>query len=263
MADSDQYNDEYQFADLDSIEPNAEEGEGASAEASSEEIPKKNDRKFLEPQNIKRNALIVVVGFFILIMLYKWLSSGTSPQKLVEPVPTPVTQPKEAIVPIVSETSQQKTLTENVASENQKISALELAEQNLRTDVSTINEQLATITNNLNTMNTKMVELNGIITNLSNKIDQQSREMEQKAVAQRQVKRAYYPSRHVHTPYNKYYIQAVIPGRAWLIAMNGTTLTVREGTVIPGYGMVKLIDSSQGRVLTSSGQIIKFSQNDS
>jgi intracellular multiplication protein IcmG len=148
-------------------------------------------------------------------------------------------------------------------SENQKISALELGEQNIRSDISTMNEQLASITNNLNAMNTKMAELNGIMTNLSNKIEQQSREIEQKVVTQRQTKRAYYPSHPAHGKYNKYYIQAVIPGRAWLMAMNGATLTVREGTLVPGYGMVKLIDPNQGRVLTSSGQVIKFSQNDS
>ncbi|MBA3536672.1 MAG: type IV secretion protein IcmG, partial [Tatlockia sp.] len=60
-----------------------------------------------------------------------------------------------------------------------------------------------------------------------------------------------------------YFIQAIIPGRAWLIATNGSTITVREGTRIAGWGVVKLIDPIQGRVLTSSGRIIRFSQRDS
>jgi intracellular multiplication protein IcmG len=63
--------------------------------------------------------------------------------------------------------------------------------------------------------------------------------------------------------YSRYNIQAVIPGRAWLIATNGATLTVSQGTAIPGYGIVKLIDPVQGKVTTSSGQIIRFSQEDS
>jgi len=261
MADSDQYNDEYQFADLDSMEPNAADEGEHSAEAGSEALSKKNERTFLEPRNIKRNAVIAVVGLLILIVIYKWLSSGTAPQKMEEP--TPVITPVQAIAPIPTQTTQEKSVSVSDVAENQKIAALELGEQNISSDISTINEQLASITNNVNAMNTKMAELSGIITNLSNKIEQQAREIEQKAVIQRKMKRTYYPSRHVHGEYNKYYIQAVIPGRAWLIAINGATLTVREGTIIPGYGMVKLIDSSQGRVLTSSGQIIKFSQNDS
>ena len=60
-----------------------------------------------------------------------------------------------------------------------------------------------------------------------------------------------------------YYIQAVIPGRAWLVSSQGLTITVREGTSVPGYGIVKLIDPNQGRILTSSGRTITFSQQDS
>jgi intracellular multiplication protein IcmG len=32
---------------------------------------------------------------------------------------------------------------------------------------------------------------------------------------------------------------------------------------LPGYGTVKYIDASQGMVLTSSGRVIRFSQDDS
>ena len=77
------------------------------------------------------------------------------------------------------------------------------------------------------------------------------------------------PKRVVHhinkpsAPPIHYYIQAVIPGRAWIIATNGSTLTVREGTNIAGYGIVRLIDPLDGRIVTSSGQIIRFSQEDS
>lgn len=262
MADSDQYNDEYQFADLDTIEPN-EAGEGEpSAETRSEELSKKDERKYFEPQNLKRNAAIAVGGLIFIIILYKWLSASPIPQKIVEPDITPVkvVKPMESIAPASTPEKMPPMIDNNVS---QKISALELGEQNMRTDISTINEQLASMTNNLNAMNTKLAELSGMVTNLSSKLDQQIKVIEQKAVVQRQMKRTYYPSHHVRAPYNKYYLQAVIPGRAWLMATSGATLTVREGTNIPGYGMVKLIDPSQGRVLTSSGQTIKFSQNDS
>ena len=58
-------------------------------------------------------------------------------------------------------------------------------------------------------------------------------------------------------------LQAIIPGRAWLNCSNGETLTVRQGTKIINYGVVRYIDAASGRVLTSSGQIITFSQEDS
>jgi len=65
------------------------------------------------------------------------------------------------------------------------------------------------------------------------------------------------------TPPAQYFLQAIIPGRAWLISTNGDTVTVREGTRISSYGVVRFIDAKRGRVLTSSGQVIRFSQEDS
>lgn len=267
MADSDQYNDEYQFADLDSMEPSEVVEEEPSVKESSEELTKPNKKTYFEPQHLKRNALIAVGGLIFLIIIYKWLSSGSAPKKMVEPTPTPI--PIQAIKPTASPTPAAPELSQEKAQSvvdnqlTQKIAAIELSEQNMRTDISTINEQLAMMTNNLNAMSTKITELSGIVANLSQKIDQEVKVIEQKAAVQRPIQRTYYPRHHTHGEYHKYYLQAVIPGRAWLIATTGSTLTVREGTMIPGYGIVKLIDPNQGRVLTSSGHIIKFSQNDS
>ena len=107
-----------------------------------------------------------------------------------------------------------------------------------------------------------MTELNGVIANLSAKVDQQSREIEGLTIRRQEANKVYHRGAQA-THFPKYHIQAVIPGRAWLIATNGATLTVREGTAVAGYGMVRLIDPSQGRVTTSSGQVIRFSQEDS
>jgi intracellular multiplication protein IcmG len=109
----------------------------------------------------------------------------------------------------------------------------------------------------------KMAELNQVITQLNAKLETQSQVIERLTV--RTAPKPPKP-RVLNGFLNqrlKYYVQAVIPGRAWLIATNGATLTVREGTLISGYGVVKLIDPTQGRVLTSSGRIIRFSQSDS
>ena len=58
-------------------------------------------------------------------------------------------------------------------------------------------------------------------------------------------------------------LQAIIAGRAWLVCSNGETLTVRQGTQVYNYGEVRYIDAISGQVLTSSGQTITFSQEDS
>jgi intracellular multiplication protein IcmG len=104
-------------------------------------------------------------------------------------------------------------------------------------------------------------ELNRMIAALSDKLDSQAKTIE--SLAAKPVVRKTHPIVGRNKPLVQYNIQAVIPGRAWIVATNGTTLTVREGSKVPGYGLVKLIDPNQGRVITSSGRVIRFSQEDS
>ncbi len=260
MADDDQYNDEYQFADLDEMSPHPEEeSEGASTTPA---IESEGASGGYPTKNIKRNALIALAVVVVVMLLYKLASSVFSEKKMdIEDVAPPVTvQAPISVEPSVPSpvAPPATTVDPNVS---QKLSALEVSQQSMRSDVSSIGEQLNTLSANVSSLTAKIADLNGIITNLSAKVDEQSREIEQITI-RREAKRVHAVKHHV-ARYPKYYIQAVIPGRAWLIASNGATLTVREGTTIAGYGTVKLIDPKQGRVATSSGQVIKFSQEDS
>lgn len=259
MADHDQYNDEYQYADLDSMNPDAaEENENTEIKPPSES---KASGDPLETYNIKRNALIVVGVVLAIMILYKLIGAIFSDKKV------PV---KQTIIPVVVSksiadqppiTPSQPPLTSSDTKITEVLSTLDAGQQSMQTEISAVSGQLGGITNSINDMTAKIAELNGIIANLNAKVEEQSREMEKVAI--RHVSKKVSGVRYTVRPNLKYHIQAVIPGRAWLIATNGSTLTVREGTLISGYGMVKLIDPNQGRVTTSSGQVIKFSQEDS
>lgn len=264
MADKDQSNDEYQFADLDAVGSEAIDSP-VDSEVNVEDTSVK-DKGFgdLEKSSIKRNALIVIAIIVVMLLLYKFVGAFFSKKEMPEssnapiamttqvPVqPSPVVQPSVSMAPSTMDSETKE-----------KISAITTSQQTMRSDIASIGNQLNDISGNLNTMVAKLTELNGLVLSLSAKVDAQSHEIERLMV--RHVERPVrHVRRHAARQYLKYNIQAVIPGRAWLIATNGTTLTVREGTVIPGYGMVKLIDPNQGRITTSSGQIIKFSQADS
>ena len=261
MADNDQYNDEYQFADLDSMGPDAGDqvDEGGDKVASEPGVPEEHH----EETNIKRNALIALAVVVLLMVLYKLVGFIFSEKKMA--VKTQIT-PVTVSTPINTQPQPTSSVPEAPASSSntkisQELTTLDAGQQSMRSDISSVNGQLVGITTSLNDMTAKLAELNGIIANLSAKVDEQSREIERVTV-RREIKKINY-SRHNIMPRLRYNIQAVIPGRAWLIASNGSTLTVREGTLISGYGMVKLIDPNQGRVTTSSGQVIKFSQEDS
>lgn len=271
MADQDKYNDEYHFSDLEGLNP---AGDDETEVTHTETI---TERKFNEPSNIRRNALIVIGLILLAMILYKFLGSYFSQRQLAvkDPASIPV-QPQ----PQTSTTSTTTTSTpsqvpqapsvvvQNPASPldspqlDQKISSLEVGQQSMRSEVESMNSQLGGINSNLSNLSNQINQLHLIITSLSAKLDAQSKVIEHLTIVKKPapvIKKVV--RKVVRTP--RYFIQAVIPGRAWLIAPNGSTLTVREGTALPGYGTVTLIDPNQGKITTSSGQIIRFSQDDS
>lgn len=52
-------------------------------------------------------------------------------------------------------------------------------------------------------------------------------------------------------------IHAIIPGRVWLKAPDGSTFTVTTGENIPGYGKAMVIDAPSASVVTSSGVVLR------
>ena len=127
-------------------------------------------------------------------------------------------------------------------------------------------------------------ELNTNIAALSKSVQQTATEMQKQTVMQQRViqhlqseqlaqqntpaipadfshhkaKRSNTHSHGRHVTAAGYYIQAIIPGRAWIKSTDGTIVTIVQGNVIPGYGRVLRVDSERGNVVTSSGRIIRF-----
>lgn len=268
MADNDQNDDEYKFAELDSLDNdpmgNQEQGLDHSQPSGS--------NRFSDKKDIKRNALIAIGVIVFIMVMYKIIGSFFSgktevtPKPSIPPVTEVTTQPVQTTVtqtPVqqVQQVQQQPVISESDTELKNKVSSIEASQQNVRAEVSSLSEQLTTVSNNINNLNSQIASLNQTVNNLANQLARQSEEIGV-LMARTQPKQIKPVVRNVSQPII-YYIQAVIPGRAWLIGSNGSTLTVREGTKIAGYGVVKLIDSIQGRVLMSSGRIIRFSQEDS
>lgn len=259
MADDEQYSDEYQFADMDAVTPDSTE-EGASTPNEGEAKP---PASVWNNPDLKRKALIaggVVIVLIVALKVVGIFSGGkkeaVQPKKTA-PVVAQVTAKPTVITPIVPVVTPEASFSIKV---NDKLALLDETQQTMRTDISAVNTQVGEVNQNLQTLLSKIADLNGVIQILSAKVDDQSHEIEQLTVRKKPVKK---PSVRRARSMPTFHLQAVIPGRAWLIATNGATLTVREGSVIAGYGIVKLIDATDGRVTTSSGQVIRFAQNDS
>lgn len=59
-----------------------------------------------------------------------------------------------------------------------------------------------------------------------------------------------------------YRIRAIVPGRVWLDAADGSSVTLAVGDKLAGYGNVKVIDHEQEMVVMSNGSIIQYGLGD-
>lgn len=263
MADNDQYNDEYQFTDVDPTET------GLFDETEGHESPESSKSTGINaPTDVKRNALIVIVFVIVAMILYKFLGSYFSTQKPTvkpeikkverQPVkPIVVTTPEKLAAP-----KQRPMSTISSSEVSQKLSTIEVTQQTLRADVDTFGNQLTGVSSNVSDVAGQIERLNRMVASLLDKVESQSHDID-RLLARTKPRRVKRPVAKIKRKRLTYSVQALIPGRAWLIASNGSTITVREGSSVPGYGKVKLIDPNQGRVLTSSGRVIRFNQTDS
>lgn len=264
MADNDQNNDEYRFVEEDNLDTDITDNTG-SAEAPGHHI-------ISNPTNIKRNAIIaIIIVVFIMIMykLFGYVFSKKPDDVALNPPISVVTQattsptPGPTVVTPIPVSSMVQPVEEETSSElARRIAAMELSQENVRTEVGTVSQQVGTVNNNINNLNTQLANLNQVINTLTSQLAKQSDEIADLRVRLKPKHKVKTIFKVTSTPVS-YYIKAVIPGRAWLIGTNGSTLTVREGTKIAGYGVVKLIDPLEGRVLMNSGRVIRFSQEDS
>lgn len=272
MADNDKNNDEYEFSELDSFDEHSMDEDSSSKPSTSKPASLSDGR------DVKRNAFIAVMVIILAMVIYKlvgWFHVGknnhnksdqaliTPAQPISPPIPRSIPQSVRQIPVLPAAPPVVKMVADSSNAElKERLSTVETSQEAFRTEVTSLTEQIRTVNNNINDLNTQMATLKQLIADLSNQVNKQAEGIRLLSIRlqPKPVRRVLH--RMIMQPV-VYYIQAVIPGRAWLIGSNGSTLTVREGTEIAGYGMVRLIDSLQGRVLTSSGRVIKFSQEDS
>lgn len=260
MANKDLDNEEYIFE-----EPDADMHEPLGDDSNYKAREEKPSNPFHSPELKRKLATLgaTIVGLFILVFGIKYCiptkKQETTPMVQVAPSPMVVNKPiAEVPPPIPVESGLSKAVTDEL---KQKVSTIETNLQSATGQVNAVNQQLGTVNTNVNNLNDQITKLNQVITELSAQVSRQSDEI-RTLMVKNKPKPVRIRAIHKNPPL-VYYIQAVIPGRAWLIASNGSTLSIREGTRIRDYGIAKIIDPIQGRVLTSSGRVITFSQDDS
>lgn len=218
----------------------------------------------------KRNILIIVGVLVIVIAVYKlieiFLEPSTATKKTTTTVTKTVQQPQQTTQlqqqteKIPSFQQQSSQLNEEVKN---RLQTLQTSTEQSTSKIGTVNQQLSQLSNSVANVQSTLQAISNQLQSINSTLQQQQAEI---AVLKAQ-KRPVYKPRVVRKRYRAprrvikrtvYYIQAMLPGRAWLILPNGSTITVTVGSRLPGYGRVRSIDPIRGIVKTSSGAIIRY-----
>ncbi len=237
------------------------------------------DRKKIKEllyENVQvRNAIIALVVLVLLVIVYRFTSGIISKKKASEAVRNTFQQPqsfetKDAKLEPTIEGKQgsvsvlKNEFDKETKAINNSLMKVKESQDSINAKISTVTEDNIKMANQYQDLSEKLNKLAMQIEKLSSAVEDQSQ-----SIVSLSIRREHPPRRRqsrqqvVRPQFMRYFVKAVIPGRAWLIAENGSTLTVRKGSVVPGYGLVTMVDVSQGQVMTSSGKIITFAQNDS
>ncbi len=256
MSDNKNFNDEYQYVEESLNESNQEE----QTTQVKEEVPQ-GINTFIQQPSVRRNASIAILGLFIMVAVIKCSSSPMLKKKEKEETPAPKVVSQVTTPVVAAPPSQFSDVS------NSDLDTVRDSQKNLENNLNGLNQQINQLNSQINTLTANNQVLQQQLAELQNKQLLMINEIEKLVVTKKtsHIAKPYHmPQRgglppHVHHVH--YYIQAIIPGRAWLINTQGNTITVKVGSRVPNYGVVDKIDPLQGRVITSSGKILRFNQD--
>jgi intracellular multiplication protein IcmG len=191
-----------------------------------------------------KRALIVVGAAVIALIIFKVLHHSKA--TVVQPAPA-ITQAMPVAAP---QPAPQQAM--NVAT-MQQLSQLSQTEEGSQQMMSQLQAQVTALKNSLSVANSTQAQMNQTINSLSYQIKDLADQVKQ--LQAKGIKKTVVPPVVFH-------IQAIVPGRAWLVGSDGSTETVSAGDKVTGYGKVLAVNEDQGIVLTSSGRTIVYGVND-
>jgi intracellular multiplication protein IcmG len=228
-------------------------------------------------QDLIKKIIVVCLGLLTIVLIARYVSYkkqlGAEQSKLVgipggsQNTTVNKSEPPPLSQPLIQQAPPPPPANATLSSEEKaKLDTVLQQEQDNQNQIQNLSQEVTQLQTSTQTLSNKMDDLITQLSAMTKKMEaqeEQARMLEQlkkKAVSSRVKANRHHPAKAAE----KYYLQAAIPGRAWLIKRNGTdTLTVRRGTIVPGYGKVLQIDADKGRVLMSSGKTIIFGQWDS
>lgn len=240
--------DEYQFTD----------NEAAVVYKADKKNPVKN---ILGQRRLWLGLAILIVG----IVLYKLSSlfignkANKFPDKLAalpkieQPATVPAQTSMETPVAPVSQSNNNPFQLDKRLADMEQHNQEDSARLNrLETQLNSVNRDFSQLKMQMSQLQNELRAVNGQISNLQQTL---AKPVEQKAPV-KLIKKPAAPI-VVHRP--QYHVQAVLPGRAWLVKDEDmSTMTVAVGDILPGYGTIVSINPIRASVITSSGYTIPY-----
>ncbi|MEE9452434.1 MAG: hypothetical protein V3V61_06755 [Gammaproteobacteria bacterium] len=215
---------------------------------------------------IKKYVLIGAGVGVVLLVAGNFLSgffSASSKDEVVEPEQVAVVAPVEApqLVAPVAEVNQ---ITQQTGDLDRRVADLLQKTEHDDMQIKGLQQGVAGLYDRLDSLEAQLANLDTHLSTVSNELLRQKTQLTRLQAAPKKAATVAKSKDLVEEKEREiYYIQAVVPGRAWLKTENGSkTLTVREGSEVDGYGMVRSIDVNEGSITMDTGELIKYSQND-
>lgn len=175
----------------------------------------------------------------------------------VKPAPAPVTTTTntassatvEPIIPLVTPaaTAQPQAAISSISEQP----ASPAADHAMIQQLQTLQQDNQILANKLAEVSAQLIQVASAMNNLNNKVDNIAKQPAVSATVDVKPLPKLIKDQH-------YYVEAVVPGRAWLQTDHGETITVTVGEEITGLGNVVSIEPATGDVVTTSGEIIKY-----
>lgn len=255
MSENKNFEEEYQYV---------EEGEpsfGAAQaipEGSNPQTEYENKlSSLLHQPNVKRNSIIVILGLFFLITMIKCSSSKQIPNQKSMVQPAPVTKPMDAPKVTLDASTIKTSELKDVLS----------SQKTMQNTLMGISDQMAQLNIHLSSQDKSYDTVQKLLQDVQAKQNANAILMQEILIQMKTRPTMARPEMvnnrpKYQTPHMEYFVQAVIPGRAWLVNEKGRAMTVRVGSEVPGYGMVKDIDAPEGRVVMSTSKVFRFKHDD-
>lgn len=195
----------------------------------------------------RRNILLAIGAIVVLLVLYK-IGSLLVGSKTTTAVTSQSNQVAQPPIPTMTPTP---TVTAGTTSD--EIAAIQTQVAQNKAQLDAVQSQLNTLTNSITTVQNNLASMSTQLQALTSKLQGQH----ERVIALR-PKLPVMPHLVFIKKPTPYFIQALIPGRAWLITPSGHTVTVSVGDHLFGYGTIVRIVPTRGIVMTSSGAILRY-----